>query len=248
MTGALRSRLRVRPATLVVLALLFAAGVAAGAYGDWINWHPMDALMVTLGAMGILLVAGVLAALRNRTTRRVAVGLAALGVGVLAGQIVGPSRPDLMGAEGAITVTLESPKSATGSHDVTCMFTEAGTELQVSGDPNLRLDVIDDNPNAPADIDQRDFVTVVITVGDRWRDGAISRSDNVDLWLRVGRVEADVPETVMVADDASSIDIEWTKSGGALRFANLVPVGINGVDPATEPIDLRGTIEWTCGP
>jgi len=236
-----------RLGTIVVLTLLLAAGVAAGAYGDWINWHPMDALMVTLAALGILLVAGVLAALRRRVTRPVAFGLLAVGIGVLVGQIVGPSRPALIGNAGTVTVTLEGPKATTGNHDATCELTEAGTELQVGSDLNLRLDVIDDDPNAPADIDQREFVGISVTVGDRWRDRGIRLSDDVDLWIMVSRVEADLPATVMVADDASSIDIEWTNNGGTLRFAGLVSEPVNDGDPAGEPIDLRGTIEWTCG-
>ncbi len=230
---------------VVVIGLLLVVGSAAGAYGDWINWHPMDALMVTLGAIGLLLVAVALRVIRNRITRRVAVVFAALGLGVIAGQILGPSRPFLIQGEGTATVTLDSPTTATGTHIATCATVPDGTELQVSVDQNLRLDVVADDPSVPADIDQREFFGASITVGDRWRDGGLSRSDDIDLLVLISFALADTPETWMVATDASDLDIKWTNAGGTLHFAGLT----QGTDYPTSsgaPIDIRGTITWTC--
>lgn len=239
--AALASTRTVRVLLVIVLG---GAGFALGVYGDWILWHPMDGLLLTLGAGALVIVAGGIALIPRRAARTAALGLLAFALGLLAGQLLSPGRPALLGADGTISVALEQPGTATGSHVATCETTEAGGELQVSGDPNLRLDLLGPLPGAPADVDPRAFVGVSLTVGDRWSDGAVSRTDNVDLLVYISSPLADVEETRLVASDASDIDITWTPSGGTLRFAGLVDDQTGA--PAPAELDLAGTITWTC--
>lgn len=219
--------------------------VIVGAYAGWILWHPVDSLMVWLVAVPVLIVAGVLALVPRQGTRRIALVLAVASVGVLAGVLLGPHRPALEAADGHIEINVETPMPGSGAHSATCQFDEAGTELQVSGDPNLRLDLFPANPALPADVDGRPFVGISITVGDRWRDDAHARTDNVDLSIWIGRVEEGSTETQLAASDASSVEIQWTPAGGSLAFANLVDV-TDPAAPAADPLGLRGVVAWTC--
>jgi hypothetical protein len=234
-----------RAVRIVLAVVLGIAGIALGVYGDWILWHPMDGVMLTLGAGVLLVVAGVIALIPRRAARTAALGVLAFALGLVGGQVLSPGRPGLLGADGTILVALDRPTGATGSHVATCQTTEAGGELQVSGDPNLRLDVLGPLPGAPADVDPRAFVQVSLTVGDRWPDGTVSRTDDVDLSVSISSPAADKGETRLAASDASDIEIDWTPAGGTLRFAGLVD-DLTGA-PAPADLDLAGTISWTCG-
>lgn len=226
----------------VVVALL--AGVAIGAVWDWINWHPMNAVVITLFAVPMAIVGAVLALARPRGTRLPGLLVLALGGGIILGQVLGPARPELQGGEGTLVLAVDAPRAATGDGNATCFTTDAGDEIQVSGDSNLRIDLLPPVPNAPADLDQRAFVGVSITVGDRWKDRTVARSDNVDLWLNIGSVEVGVPEVTLVASDASDITIDWDGLAGSLTFANLVEA--NGGEVPDDLKGLAGTISWDC--
>jgi len=234
----------VRSVRIVFATVLGIAGIALGVYGDWILWHPMDGLLLTLAAGALLLVAGVLALIPRRVARDAALGVLALALGLVGGQVLSPGRPALLWADGTILVTLDQPGGVTGSNVTTCQTTEAGDELQVSGDSNLRLDVLGPLPGAPADLDQRAFVQVLILVGDRWRYGTVARADNVNLRLFISSPAADTGEVRLAASDNSAIEIAWTPTGGTLRFAGLVDE-TDGTPPPSG-LDLRGTITWTC--
>jgi hypothetical protein len=229
--------------TLLAVGLAL-AGLAAGAYGDWILWHPMDGLMLTLGAGSLLIVAGVVALIPRRAARTAALGVLVFALGVVGGQVLAPGRPALMGADGTISMALDQAGGVSGAHVATCQTTGSGTELQISGDPNLRVDLLDAVPGAPADLDQRAFVGISITVGDRWRDHTVARADNVDLLVSVASVIAGANEVMLAASDASAVEIAWTPAGGTLRFAGLV--GVTDGRPKPADLDLRGTITWTC--
>ena len=145
------------------------------------------------------------------------------------------------------TETFEQTVSAEGTGVATCEFAGAPDELQVSGDHNLRINLLPPIDGAPPDVDQRAFVLVSITVGDRWPDGVIARRDNIDLWLSVGGVADGATETNLAAADASTLEISWTREGGSARFAGLVDATTGA--PASAPLaGLAGTITWTCGP
>lgn len=228
---------------VVIAAALALVGAAAlGAVGDWFWWEPYKGLAITLAAGAVLFLAIVLATLRR--ARPAALIVAAVGVGLIAGQNLGPARPQLEYHEGTLTVTLTVPGTTSGSAPVSCSMDSAGA-LSVSSDANLRLDIVPDDPAVPADVDQREFVGVSVTVGDRWDQGSTPRPDGLVLTTSVGRVEADLPETRMRSDRSSTLEMERSATGGTLSFAGLVPEG--RADEATgPPIDLAGTLTWTC--
>ena len=65
---------------------------------------------------------------------------------------------------------------------------------------------------------------VFIETGDRWRrNSRYSRADNLFLTIIVSPVLASQGEVALVATDDSDLDLEWTPSGGTLRFAGLRP-------------------------
>jgi len=141
---------RVRVALLGTSAILFLAAAILGAYLDWVWWPVYSGLMITIAAGLILIVAGLLALAARGNARRVALLGLAVGVGLLAGQNLGPSREPLISQpDGTITMELESPVVAVASGPADCTNVASATEFQVSGDPNLRLDSPD-----------RDFVSI----------------------------------------------------------------------------------------
>ena len=232
-----------RPMGIASLAVILIIAGAVGAYAHWVLWHPMDGVLIVLAAGVALLAAGFMAITVQRSARRVAVVPLVVGIGLLAGQGFGPSRPELRSDLGMMTVTLERPTAATGEGTATCETVENGSELQVSS--ASRLEIVEDDPAMPADIDQREFVTIGLRVGDRWRDGPIRRSDDVDVTVIIGSVDAETPDVRLAASDDSIMDIEWTNDGGSLRFDRLV-VDRSDETASGAPVDLAGTMTWTC--
>jgi hypothetical protein len=233
-----------RPIVIGAIVVLAIAGFIAGAVFDWFNWHPMDAVLLSIVAVPLTVVAIVLAI--PRRTRVAGLLLLAAGGGLIAGQALGPSRPQLAIAEGRLAMAVEQPVVTEGSDEGFCEWTEAG-ELQVSGSSNLRLDLLPPIQGAPPDVDQRAFVALSVNVGDRWRDGNVARSDNVDLWLLIGGVQDGAAEVALAASDASTLEIDWTPAGGSLRFADLVDA-TTGAQVEPPLAGLAGTITWTCEP
>ena len=228
---------------LLAAAVIFGIAAVVGAVLDWFWWPVYNGIVITLAAGAILIVAIVLAVVPR--TRSAALIVAAAGVGLIAGQNLGPSRPALEQSEGTVTVTLTAPHAATGTHTATCSMDASGADFQVSGDPNLRVDVLPDDPSVPADIDQREFFGVSLTIGDRWNQGRTPRADDVALLVIVGSVAAKDPETRMSSAPTSTLEVTRSGSGGELSFSGLVPQPDAG-QPAGEPIDLAGTLAWEC--
>ncbi|HVL53889.1 MAG TPA: hypothetical protein VM344_06470 [Vitreimonas sp.] len=228
-----------RRRVLAALGVVFMLAATLGAYLDWIWWLPYSGVVLTLGAGAILLVGLVLAT--TRRSREIGLVLGVVGVGLVAGQNLGPSRPTLLPGDGTMDLTLTSPVAVTGSGLATCAVDEAGTELQISGD--FRLNVSPDDPSIPADVDQREFVGLYLTVGDRW--GRSERSDDAALEFIVHRVEADSLQSRMTTAVSSSLELDWTVDRGTARFAGLVP-NTRFEEATGEFYDLAGTIAWTC--
>jgi hypothetical protein len=240
MTANVRRSLS-RPAVLGGLVALFVCAFVATAYWDWMWWEPYNALLPYLAEGVLLLLAIILAAIPR--ARPFALVPAVVGIGLVAGQVLGPARPELRHGDGIVTVSLSAPVSAVGSASATCATSDGGRELQVSGDPNLRIDIFPDNPAAPPDIDQREFISVYLTIGDRWRRSV--RADETDFHLSVGRVEADFTESWMMAGPSSMLTVDWRARAGSARFADLVHE-IRPNEAPGEFIDVAGTLEWTC--
>jgi hypothetical protein len=221
--------------------VIVAAGL--GAIGDWVWWPVYNGIVITLAAGAILLVAIVLAVIPR--TRIASLLVAVAGIGLIAGQNLGPSRPELQSFEGTMTVTLTTPRATSGSLPIWCSMDASGAELSVSGESDVRLDILPDDPAVPADIDQREFFFVSLTVGDRWPQRATPRADGVVLSTIVGSVKADDPETRMSSAPSSTLDLARSGAAGTLSFSGLVAEATD--QPAGDPIDLAGTLTWDCG-
>jgi hypothetical protein len=224
---------------LLVLAAVATVAALVGAYLDWLWWVAYKGLMITLMAIGLLIVGGIVAMIRRRLIRRTGLVILAAGIGLLIGQIAGPSRePLLYQLDGTITLHLESPVEGTATGAVNCTNVASQTEFQVSGDPNVRLDT------------DRSFVWISIDTGDRWAAlDSGPRSNGVSLWIAVTpeAVTDKGPATIgMHATQGSTVDATFANQGGRLRFSGLEP--ISGPDYTGASLDLAGTIEWSCGP
>ncbi len=239
---------RRRLAFYAVAAGVFAAAALAAAYLHWMWWVPSrgGVVLIALAAAALMLVGAVAAVIgrRHARVRHVALVVLVMGVGVVAGEALGPSRePDFVTA-GTMTLHLESPVVATATGAAYCTNVASATEFMVS------------NRDMLIEAGDRPVVVIIADVGDRWK--ALQDSPRKDgVWLRIdvqGRLITDSgkPGTIgMRAADTSTLTSTFSNSGGSIRFAGLVgqPVdqpggpdfGYNG-----ESLDLAGTLEWTC--
>ena len=136
---------------------IVAVAAVIGAYVDWIWWPVYSGLMLTIIAIGFLLIGGIVALIGRGVLRTGALFVLAAGIGLLLGQNLGPSREELLISDGTMTLTLTSPVAATGTAPAPCSLVGSETEYSISGDPNMRLDT----PDEP-------FVSVYLAKGDRW--------------------------------------------------------------------------------
>ena len=235
------TRARSRYALLLIPVV---TGAAAGAYLDWQLWQPSSGIVVTVGAGGLLLVAGLAWSSRWKAVRPAAFWVAAFGIGLLLGQNFGPARPPVMQAAGTVTVELTEPANAepiTGRAH--CQQTPGGDNFEISGDPNLRLQ-IGDQP-----LEERDPIQLALAKGDMWQYGA-PRDDGWSLLIRIGDAgpftDDQMPvDVTMESDGNSEIDGDGTQERGSLRFTGLV-LDEQQSPGAEGPIELAGTIEWSC--
>src|SRR3954452_18745973 len=129
-----------RPLPIVFMAIAsvaFIAAVAVGAYLDWLWWPVYDGVTITIAAAGWLLAGGIAWFLGKvfgrRTLRRAAIVIVVIGIGLVFGQTVGPSRETLIISGGPMPLRLESPSAATGTSSATCSNGASQTEFAVSG-------------------------------------------------------------------------------------------------------------------
>jgi hypothetical protein len=227
---------------MLVFAAVLMAAVAAGAWLDWHLWHPMSGITITIGAIFALVMALVLWLARRPFARGLAAVALAVGIGLIAGQVLGPSRPELSIVDGTMTIRIDVDPAAERTGRATCSTEAAGDQLQAGNDPN------EGRPSESAD-----FISVSISIGDRWdfmRQGA--RPDHLRVFISVGAAVATaargLDEVVHASDAASELIAETRGNVGTMRFANLALVdGATGRFTAQRST-LRGTIEWTCPP
>src|SRR5262245_2116842 len=224
---------------VVALVVVAALAAAFGAYLDWLWWPVYSGLMITLVAIGLLIVGGIVAIIPRRVIRRTGLVILAVAVGLLLGQNLGPSREPLIPTSGGtITLHLESPAKGTATGAVSCTNVASATEFQVSGDPNVRLDT------------DRSFVWISIDKGDRWAAlDSDPRANGISLWIAISpeAVTDKGPSTIgMRASKSSTVEATFANEGGTLRFSGLEPM--TGPDFTGGSLDLAGTIEWSCGP
>ena len=221
---------------LVGLAIVGLGAAVVGAWLDWLWWPVYSGIVITLVAVALLIVGGLIAVIPRRRVRQTGFVLLTIAAGLLVGQVFGPSREELIVTEGTMTLTLDSPTAETSSIMATCSLVPSGTEFSISGDPNMRLD-------------DGSFVSVYINRGNRWevlRD--VPRTNGVRLEIAVmgELVTDDKPTAVgMQSVPSSTITSTLTNEGGRVEFARLSPM--TGIDYSGESLDLSGTIEWSCG-
>ena len=222
---------------LVGLAAIGLVAALFGAWLDWLWWPVYSGIVITLVAVALLIVGGLIAVIPRRRVRRTGFVLLVVAAGLLLGQVLGPSREELLETEGTMTLTLVAPSSETSSIMATCSLVASGTEFSISGDANMRLD-------------DGSFVSIYINTGNRWevlRD--VPRTDGVHFQIAVTAEEVtdDKPSTIgMESVPTSTIDATFTNDGGRVEFADLSPM--TGVDYSGAALDLAGTVEWTCRP
>ncbi|MEO8469138.1 MAG: hypothetical protein ABI573_05675 [Chloroflexota bacterium] len=225
--------------TRAALVLIFGLASVVGAYLDWIWWVPYVGIMITIAAVAILVPAGLIAAIGRGKVRSLGIMALAVGIGLLAGQGLGPGRePLIQSLNGTMTVYLDTPIAATASGSASCLTVASGTEISVNGDSNMHLDT----PDEP-------FLSVYLNKGDRWEANDDSpRMSGVRLELalegRLARADGKPLATEMEVGPSSTVVVSFTNSAGSIRFADLVAK--TGADSTGESVDISGRIEWTC--
>jgi hypothetical protein len=224
---------------IMITVIAFALAAVVGAYLDWRFWVEVTGggLLVSLVAIVILVTSGLVAVL-SRRVRRIAIVAFAVGLGVIAGQVGGPSREPQIVQTGTMTIHLTSPFIAVASGAASCQNVASGTEFQVGNDENARFDTSDG-----------EFVSVFINKGDRWEVlSDAPRKDGVRLDIRITPTSIPIsgkPGTSgMQADSSSPLTSTFSNTGGSIQFSNLVVQ--TGADFSGEAMNLAGTIDWTC--
>lgn len=234
-----------RVGRIAITLAVFVPAAVVGAYLDWMLWADEGGILVTLAAIAILLVAGLLALvglLAHRGVIRLTATLTlAVGLGLIAGQILGPSRePLIQQFDGTMTLHLTAPVDAVATGPANCANVASATEFSVTGDSNMRLETPD-----------RPFVMVYANVGDRWqvRDDSPRKNGvrlDVDVTGQLVTADGKPSTTEMAATSTSTLEASFSNQGGSIRFAGLVPQGAAAPVAGAEP--FAGTLEWTCGP
>jgi hypothetical protein len=231
----------------IFVAALAVAGLAAaaiGAYLDWLWWHPTQGIVVTLVAIGALLLSGLLLLFRRRPLTRLAFIGIAIGVGLLVGQWLGPSRADLILRSGAMTLHLTGPFQADATGPATCQMVASGGELQVSMDPNTRLEIEGLGPQ------EYPFASSSFAFGDRWQPDDGAREDGLVLSITIGPAfepaSGPIPELLLHSDSSSRLQLSQPGDVGTVQFSGLAisqgeVEAILGVDG-----EVTGTLEWSC--
>jgi hypothetical protein len=229
-----------RLAVIVIAGVGFVAGALVGAYLDWFWWEigyrPLPGILaVVIVALGVLLLM-----IRRRIARLLALAVLAVGFGLFAGQILSPGREPLINQPGGtMTLRLESPVVTVMTGSAECQNVASQTEFLVLGTPDQQ----------PGQLGSPDGI--VLQSGDRWafpRDN--SRDDRVRLEIGVttqlvpGSIKV-LSRTVMEATASSTLEPSFSNAGGSISFRDLEP--IEGPAYSGEPIDLAGTLTWTCG-
>jgi hypothetical protein len=245
MTPPSATQRRIRPRRIAALAIAFAIGVAAASYLDWYMWHPMSAIVTTLGLIVLLIAGGLTALVRSPRVRPIGLTVLALAVGGFVGQAVGPSRPITHHTEtGSMRLTLTGPVASESTGDATCGLVDDGSQILV--DPG-------EFGMARASEDA-DFHYVNVAIGDMWDFGdPLARPDHISLTIRGVKAlvtdDGKPSETIHTTDRASTVTLgPTTPEGGSITFANLVVEDPFAPSPNAPRSDFAGTISWTCGP
>ena len=245
MTASTPSTTMPRRGRLALLVVPLLAGVLVGGYLDWRWWHPTSGILITIVAIGLLVLAALGWAVRWKPIRPAVLSIAVFAIGLLLGQNFGPSRPPIDLAAGTLSIQLTEPADAqptSGRAD--CQLTPDGQNFEIGGDPNIRL-AIGDQPH-----EEQDTLQLSVARGDMWQYGE-ARSDGWSLIVAVSDSGPFTDEQMpglwyFESTAASELVATGTQSAGSMTFDGLVldATQSQGVDQA---LDLSGTIEWDCG-
>jgi hypothetical protein len=232
-----------RAPMLALLAVAFAIGGVIGAYMDWTFWVAVygQTFLTSLAAIVVLLVAGRVAfqARSRQTVRRIALVAVAVALGVLVGQAVGPSREPLEPSTGTMTLRLTSPTIATAVGPALCQNVASATDFKVENDYTV----------THLDTTEQALVSILISKGERWNVRPGPRKDDVLLRIRISPTpvvdDGGPTEFEMDAGPSSTLVSSFSNEGGSIAFSNLEPRV--AADLTGEPMELVGTVEWTCG-
>ncbi len=232
------------PARYALLLIPLIIGAIAGAYLDWRWWHPTSGILITMVAAGLLVLAALAWTTRWRPIRPTVLGVAAFALGLLLGQNFGPSRPPITLVSGSVDLQLTAPADAQptgGSAD--CQLTPDGQNFQISGDPNIRVE-IGDQPR-----EEQDAVSISIARGDMWQYGE-PRSDGWSLIVVISDTGPFTDDEIpglwyLVSAPSSEVIAEGTQEAGSIAFDGLV-LDADQSQLADEAPELSGTIEWSC--
>lgn len=231
-----------------LLGLALIGGLTAGAYYNWYLWHPMSGLVITLAALGLLLIGGIAFLIRSRRVRPIALVLIVAGIGTIAGQNVGPDRPATFRHEtGSMRLVLTSPIAFDASGPASCGSTADGSQVVV--DPG--------SFGMARASEEADFHYPYVTIGDMYDFADPDRRDDhlkVSITVQLARIPADFDPnaapgaTIHRSDRASNLILApgHTVGGGSISFSNLVVGGVPNASSSRS--DLAGTLSWTCGP
>lgn len=230
---------------LAILVVVGLVAAAIGAYLDWLWWVQTQGIVITLAAIAAILLAGLLFLLRRSLATRLAfIGLA-IGIGLLVGQWLGPSREPLILESGRMALHLTGPVQGDASAPANCQMVASGDELQVSMDPNARLEIEGVPP------EEFPIVTATFAYGDRWQPQEGAREDGlvVSIYVNAAMEPADGGPTELWLESSPESTLQVGELGdvGTLQFAGLVMASgevqaILGTDG-----DVTGTLEWSCG-
>src|SRR4029078_12629509 len=112
---------------------------AVAAYLDWYMWHPMSAIVTTLGLIVLLIAGGLTALVRSPRIRPIGLILLPVAIGGFVGQAVGPSRPVTHRTDtGSTRLVLTGPVASDAAGDATCGLVDDGRQT-LAGPRGLRL-------------------------------------------------------------------------------------------------------------
>ena len=225
-----------------LLGLAVGAAVVGG-YLDWLWWHPTQGIVITLAAIGLLVLTGVLAVVRNRITRSAAMVALALGVGLLIGQLVGPARELPQVSSGTMTLTLDGPIQAEATGRADCSTVSTGDQLQVGQDVNTRLPL----PDQPSE--RYPLVSASFKSGDMWAPEFGRRPDElvVTIYLNSAVEVADAPtELWLRSTPSSTLVAEMSGNDGSVTFSGLELTEGDLQSMLGASGDVAGTLAWIC--
>jgi hypothetical protein len=162
-------------------------------------------------------------------------------VGLSLGMALGPSREQPRYSRGTMTVTLERPVSiAAQTMDADCSSVASGRHVRVAGGDG----------GDPVLLENGRGLTLMVSVGDMWALNRDGRSDHLRLDGVIqparGTPVTDVPDNIVLGStDTSTLSVEHDGLTGTMTFGGLMGHP-DGAPDAREPVDLGGTIAWTC--